>query len=93
MAAPSLADRAAAIAAKARSYADAKGTTKAEPPPEPTDQPKTSGFDRHHKWRVYWPNGIGEWPIYQDVWIPEPMTQPEVMAAFQRSAIPLSQCF
>lgn len=84
-----LAERAATIAAKARSYADAKGSTK--PAEAANDEPKNegSGSPPRHKWRLYSPNGTGTWPITIDVWLPDPMTQPEVRAAFACDAIPL----
>ena len=78
MAAPSLADRAKAIAEKARSYADAKGTDKQATAPD--DKPTPSESPKRWHWIVHRPNGVASYTI-----LDEPLTQAEVRARFPES--------
>lgn len=73
-----LAERAAAIAAQARSYADAKGTDKQATAPD--TEPTPSESPKRWHWIVYRPNGVASYTI-----LDEPLTQAEVRARFPES--------
>lgn len=82
-------ERAKAIAAERRGYAEGKGRV---PPVQASSAgekeevgPKGSGYPPRELWRVYWPQGFGVWPIYVDVLVRPPQTRLEMRALYPRS--------